>query len=67
MSRDIEKTKKRLIKKADAGDIDAMLDYCGTSIAMGNAPDFVKEHADYICDHIDKDGLAKALKHFKLI
>ena len=29
MRRDIEKTKKRLIKKADAGDIDAMLDYCG--------------------------------------
>jgi Cof subfamily protein (haloacid dehalogenase superfamily) len=50
------------------GDNDiTMLDYCGTSIAMGNAPDFVKEHADYICDHIDKDGLAKALKHFKLI
>ena len=44
-----------------------MLDYCGISIAMGNAPDFVKEHADYVCEHIDDDGLYKALKHFKLI
>lgn len=47
-------------------DID-MLKCCGIGVAMDNAPDFVKEAADYVTDHIDNDGLYKAFKHFKLI
>lgn len=39
----------------------AMFDACGTSIAMGNASDTVKNKADYITDDIDKDGWANAL------
>jgi hypothetical protein len=34
---------------------------------MGNAPDFVKEAADYVAEDIDNDGLYKAFKHFELI
>lgn len=44
-----------------------MLDYVNTSIAMGNGWDNVKEIADYITDDVDKDGIEKALQHFKLI
>lgn len=34
----------------------------GTGIAMGNASDAVKSYADLVTDHIDNDGLAKALE-----
>ncbi len=37
------------------------------SIAMGNASDAVKSHADYITDSLEEDGVAKALRHFGLI
>ena len=47
-------------------DID-MLKHCGIGVAMGNAPDFVKEAADYVAEDIDNDGLYKAFKHFELI
>ena len=33
----------------------------------GNAVDTAKEKADYITDHVDADGVAKALRHFGLI
>lgn len=44
-----------------------MLDFCGFSIAMGNASENAKKHADYITDDIDKDGIYKACKHLNLI
>ena len=36
-------------------------------IAMGNAIDILKQQATYITDDYDKEGITKALKHFKLI
>lgn len=33
---------------------------------MGNAPDFLKEKADYVTDSIDHDGVVTALEHFGL-
>lgn len=44
-----------------------MFEITNISIAMGNASEYVKSHASYITDDIDKDGLYKALKHFKVI
>ena len=44
----------------DGGNDIEMLDFCATSVAMGNAPDIVKAHADIITDRIDNDGLYKA-------
>ena len=35
-----------------------------TSIAMGNAVPQLKEHADYVTDDCDKDGIANACRHF---
>lgn len=37
-----------------------MLQLVGTGIAMGNASDLVKQHADMITDSVDRDGIALA-------
>lgn len=50
------------------GENDAdMLRFAGIGVAMGNAEEVTKQSADYVTDHIDNDGVAKALKHFGLI
>ena len=51
----------------DGGNDIPMLQAAGIGIAMGNASDEVKKHANYITDSIHCDGLAKALQHFQLI
>lgn len=48
-----------------ANDIE-MLDYVATAVAMGNANDNVKQHADYVTLDSDHDGILHALKHFQL-
>ena len=47
-------------------DID-MIVYAGIGVAMGNAGDEVKRHADYVTSHIDEDGIKNALKQFGII
>lgn len=44
-----------------------MLQFCGIGVAMGNGTQETKDCADYVTDDIDKDGFAKALKHYGLI
>lgn len=44
-----------------------MLQFAGIGVAMGNAEEAVKEVADYVTDHVDRDGIEKALQHFGLI
>lgn len=51
------------------GDYDndiAMLQYAGFSVAMGNAPQNVKEHAFYVTGTNNESGLAQALEKFIL-
>lgn len=45
----------------------SMLKAVGTSVAMGNAWDIVKEAATYVTDDVDHDGIYNACKHFGLI
>ena len=50
------------------GENDAdMLKFAGIGVAMGNAAEKAKAAADYVTDHIDSDGVEKALLHFGLI
>lgn len=49
-----------------ANDLD-MLKHAAIGVAMGNAPQSVKDQADYTTDHILEDGIKKSLKHFNLI
>ncbi|WP_108669860.1 Cof-type HAD-IIB family hydrolase [Peribacillus acanthi] len=44
-----------------------MLHAAGTGVAMGNAPDEVKRHADVITNHVDEDGIFNGLKKLGLI
>ena len=50
----------------DSGNDIAMLRRAGLGVAMGNAPDFVKEAADVITDRYDEDGAAKAIERWAL-
>lgn len=44
-----------------------MIEYCGIGVAMGNAKDAVKKHADIVADRVENDGLFKVLRELKLI
>ena len=50
----------------DSGNDIAMLRRAGLGVAMGNAPDFVKEAADVVADRYDADGAAKAIRRWAL-
>lgn len=50
----------------DSGNDIAMLRRAGLGVAMGNAPEFVKEAADVITDRFDEDGAAKAIERYAL-
>ena len=50
----------------DSGNDIAMLRRAGLGVAMGNAPNFVKEAADIVVDRFDEDGAAKAIETFAL-
>lgn len=51
----------------DGGNDISMLDYAQIGVAMGNADDEVKSHADYVTDTCENDGIFKAFKHFEMI
>ncbi len=44
-----------------------MLEYCGIGVAMGNANDEVKAHADYVTTSVDEEGIAHALYELRII
>ena len=44
-----------------------MIKYAGTGIAMGNATDFVKQHADIVTDNVENNGLYNAFLKLELI
>ncbi len=44
----------------------AMIEYAGLGVAMGNAPEEVKNAADYITFSNDEDGVAKVIEVFVL-
>ncbi len=45
----------------------AMMAACGTSVCMGNAPDDIKAHADYVTEKHTDDGFYKALVKLGII
>lgn len=60
-------TKEEIIAFGDADNDLSMLDFAGIGVALGNGTKACKDHADYITNHIDEDGVYNALKHFELI
>lgn len=51
----------------DGGNDISMLRHTGIGIAMDNAKEDVKAAADYVTTSVDDDGIANALKHFKIL
>lgn len=51
----------------DGGNDIEMLDFAGIGVAMGNADDSVKSHADYITTDVDNEGIQHALIHLGII
>ena len=51
----------------DGGNDRSMLQASGIGVAMGNALDEVKAHADYTTTSVDEDGVWNALRHFGII
>ena len=51
----------------DGGNDIEMLEYCGIGVAMGNADDTVKAHADYITTSVDDEGIEQALQTLHII
>lgn len=44
-----------------------MLDFVGLGVAMGNAAETVKNHADYVTTTVDEEGILTALENLKII
>jgi Cof subfamily protein (haloacid dehalogenase superfamily) len=44
-----------------------MMQYAGTSVAMGNATKRVKELADIVTEHVNEDGILHGLKRLEVI
>lgn len=51
----------------DGGNDIEMLEYAAVGVAMGNAAENVKAHADYVTDSCEDDGIMNALLHFGVI
>lgn len=51
----------------DGGNDIEMLDFCGIGVAMGNADDNVKAHADFVTTSVDDEGIANALRQLHII
>lgn len=62
----LEMEVKDLIACGDGYNDLTMIDYAGIGIAMANAQDIVKEHADYITLSNDEDGLVPVVDKFIL-
>lgn len=59
--------KKDTIAFGDGGNDITMLEYVNIGVAMGNASDEVKKHADYVTDTSENDGILKAFQHFGIL
>lgn len=57
---------ENVIALGDSGNDITMLRQAGLGVAMGNAPDFVREAADVCTDSNDADGAAKAIEQYIL-
>lgn len=57
---------QQAIAVGDEGNDVAMIKAAGLGVAMGNAPDFIKEQADCVTADCDHDGVAQVIKTYLL-
>ncbi len=51
----------------DGGNDITMLEYAGIGVAMGNAADDVKKHADFVTVDCEQDGITYAIQHLHIL
>ena len=51
----------------DGGNDIEMLEYCGIGVAMGNATEEVKGHADYVTSSVDDEGILRSLRGLGIV
>ncbi|MDY5968392.1 MAG: Cof-type HAD-IIB family hydrolase [Bacteroidales bacterium] len=59
--------KEELMAFGDGGNDMEMLDFVGIGVAMGNANETVKKHADFVTRSCDEEGIQYALTKLKII
>lgn len=59
--------REEIMAFGDGGNDVDMLRYAEIGIAMGNAGEHVKKHADYVTACVDDDGILKALKLYGIL
>ena len=59
-------TKEEVIAVGDSYNDLSMIKFAGLGVAMGNAPDDIKQVADHITDTNMNDGVAKVVEEFLL-
>ncbi len=59
-------TREEVIAIGDSYNDLAMIEFAGLGVAMGNAPQDIKEKANYVTDTNMKDGVAKVVEEFIL-
>ena len=62
----LDMDRKNLVACGDGYNDLTMIEYAGVGVAMANAQDIVKEHADYITLSNDEDGLVPVVDKFIL-
>lgn len=60
-------TQNEVMCFGDGGNDISMLEYAGIGVALDNANEEVKAHANYVTTHIDDDGVANALRYFHIV
>ncbi|KKK36578.1 haloacid dehalogenase [Mesobacillus campisalis] len=58
--------REEVIAMGDSYNDQAMIEFAGLGVAMGNAPDDIKEIADHVTDTNMNDGVAKVVEEFVL-
>lgn len=66
LSRHFNIKKEEIIAIGDNFNDMEMMQYAGLGVAMGNAPDYLKEAADYVTRSNDEDGVRHVLEKFIL-
>ena len=59
-------SREEIIAIGDSHNDISMIEYAGLGIAMGNAIDELKHHADYVTKGNDENGVAEAVERFIL-
>ncbi len=66
LAKTLEIDASEIIAIGDSDNDLSMLAIAGCGVAMGNAKEHIKQQADYVCEHIDEDGVAKTIQKFIL-